>query len=289
MSNYLTHLAVRTIGSGTEIKPRVSAWFEPAHELGWMQKGADDDGQQQFQGESDRAWRDMPPTRSTVTNLANVASEPEVRSSTMENPRPRLHEAQEHHERQQPKEEGWRRLFLKRTSISDQGQLEPPLPPPTISSPTKPQIHRKVESAPISPITVERLQLHNSPVAPQPHPQEAHHDIVSKVSIAEREMKTTEREGRMLPIRPLPKEPTGQAMPSPRLNILPEETNREHAPWQRRRSEIPGDSEPTIHITIGRVDVRAVTPSSMSTAKESTRRPAMGLEEYLARRGNKRP
>lgn len=46
---------------------------------------------------------------------------------------------------------------------------------------------------------------------------------------------------------------------------------------------------PTIHVTIGRIDVRAVTPSSPSLAPRArARAPLTSLDEYLTQRNGKR-
>jgi hypothetical protein len=46
---------------------------------------------------------------------------------------------------------------------------------------------------------------------------------------------------------------------------------------------------PTIHVTIGRIDVRAVTPSSPSLAPRGrARAPLKSLDEYLTQRNGKR-
>ena len=43
-------------------------------------------------------------------------------------------------------------------------------------------------------------------------------------------------------------------------------------------------SEPTIHVTIGRIDVRAVTPTAPTSRKAADASPVMSLEEYLRTR-----
>ncbi len=42
--------------------------------------------------------------------------------------------------------------------------------------------------------------------------------------------------------------------------------------------------EPTIHVTIGRIDVRAVAPAAPTHRKERDASPVMSLDEYLRTR-----
>ena len=53
------------------------------------------------------------------------------------------------------------------------------------------------------------------------------------------------------------------------------------APFSIRRAPA---AEPTIHVTIGRVEVRAVTPPAPSSRKGRDASPVMSLDEYLRTR-----
>jgi len=44
---------------------------------------------------------------------------------------------------------------------------------------------------------------------------------------------------------------------------------------------------PDVHVTIGRVEVRATPAASTESRREPARRPAMGLAEYLEKRANR--
>jgi hypothetical protein len=58
---------------------------------------------------------------------------------------------------------------------------------------------------------------------------------------------------------------------------------------QRRPADLrrPADREPTIHVTIGRIEVRAEQPSSRPPAKEGSTQKPMSLDEYLRRRAGR--
>lgn len=46
----------------------------------------------------------------------------------------------------------------------------------------------------------------------------------------------------------------------------------------------PADSEPPVHVTIGRIEVTTVTAAPTQRRAATTRKPAMALDDYLARR-----
>jgi len=69
------------------------------------------------------------------------------------------------------------------------------------------------------------------------------------------------------------------------------ERMRPQSPVPEFRPDPPERSvAPTIHVTIGRIDVRAVTPPSASVAPRArARTPLKSLDEYLTQRNGKRP
>jgi hypothetical protein len=44
------------------------------------------------------------------------------------------------------------------------------------------------------------------------------------------------------------------------------------------------DPEPPIHVTIGRIEVTALTPAAPAKRTVAPRKPAMSLDDYLVRR-----
>jgi hypothetical protein len=50
------------------------------------------------------------------------------------------------------------------------------------------------------------------------------------------------------------------------------------------RQGVATDAEPPIHVTIGRIEVTAVTQSTPARRTAPPRKPAMSLDDYLARR-----
>jgi hypothetical protein len=66
---------------------------------------------------------------------------------------------------------------------------------------------------------------------------------------------------------------------------------RQQQHWRRGPSPSPVEPEPSINVTIGRIEVRAVAPDTRkTTATRRTESPVMPLEDYLRkqRRGGER-
>jgi hypothetical protein len=66
----------------------------------------------------------------------------------------------------------------------------------------------------------------------------------------------------------------------PRVELLAAVTPERLAVHQSERQV-----EPTVHVTIGRIEVRAVQQPSQTTAKPRATQPVMNLDDYLRRRG----
>jgi hypothetical protein len=69
------------------------------------------------------------------------------------------------------------------------------------------------------------------------------------------------------------------------------DTRQQQSPWRRRQSFEPIEAEPSINVTIGRVEVRALpSDTRKTTAPRQSESPVMPLEEYLRkqRRGGER-
>jgi hypothetical protein len=69
----------------------------------------------------------------------------------------------------------------------------------------------------------------------------------------------------------------------PRIRPLPEDRSDGKIGLDDEKAAMPA---PTIHVTIGRVEVRATQSSSTAPSKSSPSRPAMSLDDYLRGRGN---
>jgi hypothetical protein len=57
--------------------------------------------------------------------------------------------------------------------------------------------------------------------------------------------------------------------------------------WQASPEEAPEDSAPSIHITIGRIEVRAVAPPQPARRAQRRVTPKLSLDDYLKRSGGR--
>lgn len=174
---------------------------------------------------------------------------------------------------------------------TDQRERRPPAP---VSRPTAHAApgSRQAESSPAP------LVRNASAVVPQPIHETLASPQVSSVTIRNpapsRQMGTTEPNiaGR-LGSAPLP--PTARIEPPPRLVETRQAMPRSSAAAPpslasgsgtgRRTQQINvAPTEPPVEVTIGRIEVTAVSAAPDQKRKPATRRPAMSLEDYLTRR-----
>ncbi|HEY5676906.1 MAG TPA: hypothetical protein VIR81_08975, partial [Myxococcales bacterium] len=122
------------------------------------------------------------------------------------------------------------------------------------------------------------MDAQEPPRAAAPSPLPALRESDRRESVIEREVRTVEvhPDGTMTG-QPSPRQPgVALAAPSP----LPQ--RRE--PAAPRRAPAPAEPGPTVQVTIGRVEVRAVPPAAPSPAPVRRTGPAISLEDYLHRR-----
>ena len=71
------------------------------------------------------------------------------------------------------------------------------------------------------------------------------------------------------------------------IAVQPQITALEESPKQRQFVPVkPLEAAPTIHVTIGRLEVRATSPPSPPQKEKRSRAPVMSLDEYLSQRAN---
>jgi hypothetical protein len=79
----------------------------------------------------------------------------------------------------------------------------------------------------------------------------------------------------------------GAALTPTRTSVMPSDRGIEVTPAPARRAASPSVSQPTpaaVHVTIGRLEVRALTAAPPTTPRAAAQRPQLTLAEYLARR-----
>lgn len=172
------------------------------------------------------------------------------------------------------------------------GSPSQPNPPPVHHGNVPAEAPRQDEQAPAAQRSPEAAALEERirravaaamdaqepPRAAAPSPLPALRESDRRESVIEREVRTVEvhPDGTMTG-QPSPRQPgVALAAPSP----LPQ--RRE--PAAPRRAPAPAEPGPTVQVTIGRVEVRAVPPAAPSPAPGRRTGPAISLEDYLHRR-----
>lgn len=301
MSDYLTSLAARAVDAAAAVRPRQASLYEPPPVA---------EATPEF--ETAEVSSEAPPP-----HLVKPAAEPSPRHE----PQPRMtvvHETTEKrvevtHETEkrvvaEPPAPQPPRIVETRVLESVATPVRPPPPeplppkadpppraiaeaPPTILPRERTtervvveRIHKNVEQtllsapAPPSPLTPEQTRV--SALRPQTvEPQVIERPVVVPQTIIQQQ--PPERTAREILAEPRP-------LPPARVAVAPQITPQPKPALSERpaREEPPPDSEPSIHVTIGRIEVRAVP------AEQPVRRPAppaerMSLDDYLRRRGER--
>src|SRR5258708_11441458 len=254
MSDFLTSLAARTIAAPS-LRPRTRSRFEPAEGEPALPVAA-------IPGRREAIARAMaPPPREPVSHAAELQPltagvEPVERHDAMEIRTPREERRREPHSevRTETVLDTVERVIETHDTVEihDTRTITQPLPSPAPAAPAPDtRLVRRSDDAP--PAT--RHQPREDAAQPPPPRPDATRDI--------RERVITRRE----------------AMPAP-----PPRTTR---PRPRAAAAEPAASpEPVIHVSIGRVEVRAVTARE-TPQRTPKRSPVMTIDDYVAKRNAK--
>jgi len=265
MSDFLTNLAARALGAPT-LRPRTRSRFDPEPETSpWIEAPAEPVAEQRAaQKESTSRRVDEPPSTAPLVDSKTRRlddSPPPPRRET--EPPPRI----------EPREV-W------------SAEAAPPL--------SNLRANRKAEALPPHSTTVATHTEHHTTERVVERRVE-HHDHTTvrveptslRVDESTRERLLDDSETRRLE----------DSTPRHRYDEQPPRIERERreampaleprpATPQRPRIEAPAAPEPTIHVSIGRVEVRAAAPAA-TPQRTRTRNAPMTLEDYAARRNAK--
>jgi hypothetical protein len=175
--------------------------------------------------------------------------------------------------------------------------IEPPVPPqmtqlsPRADMPPSPAatappvtvlVDRRTEASPLPRETIVRERIERS-VETQTIERQLEHLQESRIERVERFESTIERRPSVAARPPSPADARPQSTPV--LPSAPEQPSLRPAIVQPRVASPEPTPAPTIHVTIGRVEVRTSTPTAPERAsKPRSREPKLGLEEYLKQR-----
>ncbi len=299
MNDYLANLAARSLNSAPALQPRLRSRFEPATRNGALDLGQplaampDETALEAMTAENESG----PSPVATRRNPGRHASE-SISATPREIP---------------PASQPTENAGANPNAVSIIGMLAQPhltIRPPEPARPFQPATpaatdRRIALDRPLS----ETVESKKTEASAQPSPRR--NDEESSRSIEGRQTQPVireqivvkdglrQREPERRPIHPTTVEtessPGGQEHPRGHLAaIQPLVTQPPIAPLfedQSADSLGRGDDRgappaPTIHVTIGRIEVRAVQATSPSSPKPRPAQPAMSLDDYLQRRGN---
>ena len=262
MNDYLDNLVAKSLGLAEVVAPRPMSLFEPAQpDAGLL-------APDQYSLEQDVAPRR---TTAGLEPVIGVAAPPASKDEPPEKASPTRRAAQSDEPPQHLVQ-----TVDRGASLS--AQLLIPHPSADVGQ-------RADRARTVASVNQQKIEGHQS--APVPAPLR----IVSHATTpAERQVPDapeagpfTSAQGRGAPITPL--SPSGAMLVAPASIRRADQEGGKASP---DHAAVPAtdSATPTIKITIGRVDVRAVTPDKESPrAREAERRnPALTLEEYLKRR-----
>lgn len=250
MSNYLTNLVARTLDPSSVVQPRVASLFEPF---------ANADAQGRFSPFALEAEEgDARPAES-----ADETRAPAVPSSIPARVEGTTREHSARYHTQSPTDAVERQVASSAREESPAASAER-----TAASHLTAQTHAEKEAPTSSAASVVNSK------------DSASNRSAGDASEAVRERRaTSESEG-----APTPR--ASSRVVEPRLSRAPTVSAAQPSPASTAYDARREDAAPTIRVTIGRVDVRAVAPAPQERRRApETPRPALTLEDYLRRRG----
>jgi hypothetical protein len=266
MSDFLTNLAARTLGAPT-LRPRLRSRFEPAPVTGGIALESAPPRLSPGRAARADATAEMP-------RRMTVDAAPPARTAT-----PQRQHSPAPNETKQPVDDDHIALPVSADIVA--GNPPQPAPPP----------ERRTVAATTTPISSSRS-------TPQPPPvlTDSIHESLSGPFVETREIIVREPaapgDATATPQPTRPRHRYDEQPPRIERTVVSREMHfASAAPRSARapqsRMEVPAQSEPVIQVSIGRVEVRAVTPPPAAKANRTPRAAAMTIDDYAARRNAK--
>jgi hypothetical protein len=260
MSDYLDNLVARSLGLAEVVQPRPLSIFEPLQPTGLP---APDPNSLEEVGEPS----------SNLEPLRVTSSAPDVKLS--EAPPANLRETQSGPPSQNPVQVT-RRGESQSTSLLIPHQ---PLMPAPVAGDADMRADRSEYAAPAGQQTVD-----SQPAVSEHAPLRV---VFHAATPADRQSTATQEATPLIPAHGTA--PSSRTLlVAPEITLRPNDRQERGDPWSDGPEPIPAaqrETAPTIKITIGRVDVRAVMPERPAPRPAPVaRNPALSLEEYLKER-----
>jgi hypothetical protein len=297
MSDFLTNLIARSAGSAEVVRPRLPSLYEPLRPGHARLAELDSASQWAVEAPSEEAGFEIEPVAHTTEEVRRRPPQrllPTVHAGDLA-PSPSPNPVRRERQFEQKSSTGESREQDQLVSLPTAGAVIPKIPVLETASIAMPQspssqpLHRRERPqssvAGLTSISAGRTaetKLH--PIDAQPQPKSAIQPQAPG-AIPRDELKAGV--ARSTPsLDASIARPSAQADRSPPLPshvIQPGEAHRFRLETLRVPNHVQ-NAEPTIQVTIGRVEVRAVAQQAGVVRKERSTPPVMGLDEYLARR-----
>ena len=257
MTDFLTRLAQRQLGEIPTIQPRVPALYAPVADETTFRTTNETDYKPVLHAEQEPAvGTERPgrqgPTKDPTTSLAPLVTSPSLQQQPLRHEHPRRTELVESVEPKPEPAEKPSRLTKKNgvdeTELPKLSPLDSTITHSPNIFPSKGQPEFRANE---SPSTAEPLVVPSRKTPPIPPPR-------------------------------LVEQRAGHTVTSKRRTSLPGQVPPRLAP-DHLQHEASGAAEPPVQVTIGRIEVTAVTSASPPKRTPSPRKPSLSLEDYLAR------
>jgi hypothetical protein len=297
MSDFLTNLIARSVGSAEVVRPRLPSLYEPLRSGHKRLPESDSASQWAAEAPSEETGFEIEPVADAAEEVRRRPPQrllPTVHAGDLApspSPNPVRRERQFEQKSstgESPKQDELVSLatdgsVIPKTPVLGTAAIAMPQPPSSqpLHKPERPQSSVAGLTA-ISAGRTAETKLHPIDAQPQPkssiQPQApgAIPDNESKAGVARSMSSLNASIAR-------PSAQADQSPPLPSRVMQPGEAHR-FRPETRRVPNRVQNGEPTIQVTIGRVEVRAVPEQTGRARKERSPSPVMGLDEYLRRR-----
>lgn len=317
MSDYLSNLVARTLETAPLLQPRRLSLFEPVGGVWEMGSGEWGIGVEAETAISPQSQPVMPPPMPAATTEPGLPVAPMHPPLVTAAPSPTavFHQPTAGLARQetapptQPTRPSEKPTIANHTTVPErtivqqhieQEIVRPPARPGAAGPPRRPVRSAATASGPVSANTAVASQVVPQLVPPVVPPVALPPPIKTMPSVIEQRPSaaTPTETAKPEPLRPAASPPRSAVQlspPQPAPHITPDGSRPVVAPppptrpmMPEQRVAVQESPAPAIHVTIGRIEVRATPPTPAKVEKRQPQTPAVSLDEYLRQRNGGR-
>jgi hypothetical protein len=278
MSDFLTSLVQRNATQTSLVRPRLPSLFENTGRAAHPALAAPDDGaagireEQSFSQVPHPAPNPAAPVTTPAPAQQNIPARPaavaaQSYATMAPAPHPPAHEREEF---AAPDAAASAKAFVQPVS-----QHEAP-PARTVAA--------AEERQSVRPQIVERPVEHKTEIRAQTFPAEAPRPVAPRETVAAKDPQP--QPAAPFAPQPTPEQPRPVASPFEAAPVTPRQPSRAESRRETREAQ-RAEADPVIHVSIGRIEVRAVEERETRARKSDAPSPVMPLDEYLRSRAKR--